>query len=182
MASHGEGLIMPQNNYLTPAESNQKMQSMMKRSITSPSGAKEAKMLINKISPAPWEAKNIPAAGWEIFAKLRSWDSRLLRFWNNRRKPTLSVELTGDADIKLTAMLGYEEWCQFPAEGWDDELAANAIVMSKSPQMLYLLESSPEYLYGNNEEYFNELEEWKIKVNSLFDEIEEEIRRANATK
>jgi 3'-phosphoadenosine 5'-phosphosulfate sulfotransferase (PAPS reductase)/FAD synthetase len=35
---------MPQNNYLTPAESNQKMQSMMKRSITSPSGPKEAKM------------------------------------------------------------------------------------------------------------------------------------------
>ncbi len=88
-----------------------------------------------KHTPGPWEAKNIPSAGWQINARLKSYESRLSRFYETFHAPDLRVNFSGD-DLHLTATLGFETWCQFPVDGWEEELAANMHLIAAAPDLL----------------------------------------------
>ena len=91
-----------------------------------------------KHTPGPWEAKNIPSAGWQIRARLKSYEDQLLRFFETSHTPNLRVEFSRDS-LNLIATLGYETWCQFPVDGWERELAANMRLIAAAPDLLEAL-------------------------------------------
>lgn len=91
-----------------------------------------------KHTPEPWEAVDVPAAGWILKARLRAWEEKVLTFFNMPLRPSIHVNISKDG-CELVAHLGFEEWCQFPAEGWKDELAANMKLIAAAPEMLKAL-------------------------------------------
>ncbi len=112
-------------------------------------------------TPGPWEAKNMPSAGWQINARLKSYESRLLRFYETLHAPDLRVSFSGDG-LNLTATLGFETWCQFPVDGWEEELAANMHLIAAAPD---LLEACKALLVmmdrGASPRKFNEALSWR---------------------
>jgi hypothetical protein len=89
-----------------------------------PERVREVYARLVRTSP-DWEARDVPSAGWELHARLRSWEDRVLRFFNAPRTPSITVRFVERDGLQLDANVGYEEWCQFPAAGWEDELRGN---------------------------------------------------------
>ncbi len=82
-----------------------------------------------------WEARNVPSAGWEIFAEVNMGKDEnggvLQPIYNVDIKPSLSV---GD-DGKVYAMIAYESWRQFPSIKFQKMQEANAQLIATAPKL-----------------------------------------------
>ena len=83
----------------------------------------------------PWVAKNVPSAGWEIFAKIPEMEKYKC---SDGGYPIWKVPLDNHmtAGEEPQAIIGYEPWIQFPPKWWIEMTAANAQLFSAAPELL----------------------------------------------
>jgi len=104
---------------------------------------------MTKHTPGPWEAKDVPAAGIEIFAKVdigkEDMSSGVLQpIYNVSLKPSLQVGENGIVNL----MISYESWRQFPSINFQEMQRANARLIAAAPE---LLETCKQILKDMNE-------------------------------
>jgi len=89
-----------------------------------------------KHTPGPWELRNVPGAGLQIWALADlGLDERrqvVQPLYRVDIHPSLKV---GD-DGKVYVMLSYEDWRQFPTTQFDEMQKANGQLMAAAPDLL----------------------------------------------
>lgn len=88
-----------------------------------------------KFTKGPWEAKDIPSAGWQIYAEVDlGKDERrgvIQPIYNVNVKPMLFVNNEGT----VTAVIAYEDWRQFPSINFQEMQAANSRLIAAAPRL-----------------------------------------------
>ena len=85
----------------------------------------------DKHSPLPWRVEFVPSAGIHIKSTMKVFDKdELVKTFSGPTSNNVSFYLNSDGC--LVANLLYEEWVQFPPEGWDDMQKANADLIVKA--------------------------------------------------
>lgn len=102
-------------------------------------------------TPGPWEAKEVPSAGWQIFAKVGEWGDRqcqVIEF-----SPLDCVTIKAHKDGNLYGLLAYESLVQFKSEPIREQWAGNAKLAAAAPELLdaikALMAEVPPYSLGS---------------------------------
>lgn len=108
---------------------------------------------MSKHSPGPWEGKYFPSAGFQLKARMRTYESRLRTFFEAPPHPHLTVEFGRDG-LQLYATLGYETWTQWETPEQQAEQEANFKLIAAAPDLLDACieaRSAIDYLMGDSD-------------------------------
>lgn len=98
-----------------------------------------------KHTPGPWEGKYFPSAGFQLKARMLTYESRLRTFFEAPPHPHLTVEFGRDG-LQLYATLGYETWTQWETPEQQAEQEANFKLIAASPDLLKALKYARRFL------------------------------------
>lgn len=109
---------------------------------------------MSNFTKGQWTVKDVDSAGLEIFTEVNLWKDEnggvLQPIYNVGIRPSLMVDKNG----KVTMMIAYESWRQFPSINFQEMQKANANLIAASPNMYKALKALVDHFRNNDENYW----------------------------